>query len=196
MQSGSWRVAKRMGSKIPAYVLYEHIEHAKDMSHSEISRKGIDLLRLGLDKYFGVTLEEDGIAKGKHGKPYLAFHPEIHFNISNSGKDVIVILSSIPVGIDLQEKKILDLQKLGKRIFSIDEYREFLSSRDQQEDFFRRWVLKESYVKWTGEGLLHEIKSLPGGGWHQFLLIDRNYACAVHAEIPLALKIEETVIYE
>ncbi|MEE3420078.1 MAG: 4'-phosphopantetheinyl transferase superfamily protein [Lachnospiraceae bacterium] len=185
-----------MGSKYPAYVLYEHIEKAHEKSHEEISRRGTDLLARGLSKYYGVELEEDGIAKGRYGKPYLVHHPEIHFNISNSGEYVIVIIAGLPVGIDLQEKKILDMAKLGKKIFSIDEYREFLASSDQQDEFFRKWVLKESYVKWTGEGLLHEIKNLPGTGWHQFLLIDKRYACAVHAEVPLALQVEEAVIYE
>lgn len=185
-----------MGSKKPAYVLYKRIEHAHDLSHKEISRIGEDLLAHGLKKYYGVRLEEDGLARGEFGKPYLVYHPAVHFNISNSGDYVIVILASVPIGIDLQEKKILDMNKLGKRIFSIEEYRKFLASSDRQDEFFRRWVLKESYVKWTGEGLLHELRSLPGGGWHQFLMIDRRYACAVHAEVPLSLQIEEVVIYE
>lgn len=181
-----------------AYVLYVWIPNARDLTHEEISRKGKELLKYGLEKKYGVDPKRLILKTGKHGKPYFEGYPfHIHFNISNSGNYVVLILARMPVGIDIQEKRITDIDKLGKKVFSVDEYRKFLASDDKQEEFFRQWVLKESYVKWTGEGLLRrDLKDLPMDGWSQFLLIDMKYFCAVRAGLPLDLRVEEVRLYE
>lgn len=187
------------GSKArEAFVLYRYIPHARTLPHKEISEEGRDLLSFGLKRHYGIDPGGLILKTGKHGKPYFEGYPHhIHFNISNSGNYIVVILAGMPVGIDIQEKRITDLDKLGKKIFSVDEYRRFLASDNRQEEFFRQWVLKESYVKWTGEGLLRrDLKELPMDGWSQFVLIDMNYFCAVHAELPLNLSVEEVRVYE
>lgn len=181
-----------------AFVLYEFVPDAGRKSHSEISQMGKDLLAWGIRKYYGADPESFALKEGEHGKPYFEGYPfHIHFNISNSGNYIVLILARIPVGIDIQEKRITDIDKLGKKVFSVDEYRKFLASDDRQEEFFRQWVLKESYVKWTGEGLLRrDLKELPMDGWSQFVLIDMNYFCAVRAKLPLDLRVEEVRVYE
>lgn len=181
-----------------AFVLYRYLPHAKDLSYAEISQKGRELLAYGIEKYYGKKPEELTLKTGTHGKPYFEGYPDhIHFNISNSGSYVALILARMPVGIDIQEKRITDIDKLGKKVFSVGEYRKFLASDNRQEAFFREWVLKESYVKWTGEGLMRRaLKDLPMNGWSQFVLIDMNYFCAVHAGLPLDLRVEEVRVYE
>lgn len=175
-----------------AHVLYMRLDDARHMKHAEISRKGKDLLFYALRTYYDMGPDEVEIKEGEHGKPYIKGYPNhIHFNISNSGDYVVLITAGIPVGIDIQEKRVMDLDKLGSRIFSADEYRKFLASEDRQDMFFRNWVLKESYTKWTGEGLLRNLGELPMNGWSEFILIDTNYFCAVRAGLPLNLEIEE-----
>ncbi len=181
-----------------AFVLYQYIPDARKKSHAEISNMGKELLAGGLRKHYGVEPESLVLKTGAHGKPYFEGYPfHIHFNISNSGNYIVLIIARMPVGIDIQEKRITDIDKLGKKVFSVDEYRKFLASNDRQDEFFRQWVLKESYVKWTGEGLLkRDIKELPMDGWSQFVLIDMNYFCAVRAGLPLDLRVEEVRVYE
>lgn len=55
------------------------------------------LLARGLDEIYGIILSKEERAVGKHGKPYLANHPKIHYNISHSGEFVICAISGVPV---------------------------------------------------------------------------------------------------
>ncbi len=177
-----------------AFVLYTRLKDARGKSHTEISEKGMDLLSYALQKYAGTDIASLILRRTPRGKPYFENRPDLQFNISNSGDYIALILSPVEVGIDIQEKRVMDIQKLGKKLFSVEEYREFLTSEDRQDRFFRTWVEKESFVKWTGDGLLHGLRTLPLCGWHMFLLIDRHYCCAVRAGLPLNLTIEEVTI--
>lgn len=186
-------------NKRTAQVYYVRLDRAREMEHSEITDAGIKLLSYAAGKKYGLSGAELAVAKGPHGKPYFAEHPEIHFNISNSGRYVVLAVSPVEVGIDIQEKRVLDLEKLGRAVFSVDDYRAFLASTDRQDAFFREWVKKEAYVKWTGEGLLHKVKDIKTEGWYRFLMIDRNYLCAVWAGLPLDIATEEVterLLYE
>lgn len=186
-------------NKRAAQVYYVRLARAREMGHSEISDAGMRLLAHAVRKKYGIPDGELAVAKGAHGKPYFADHPEIHFNISNSGEYVVLALSPAEVGIDIQEKRVLDLEKLGRDVFSVDAYRAFLASTDRQDAFFREWVKKEAYVKWTGEGLLHKVSDIKTEGWYRFLMIDRNYLCAIWAGLPLDIALEEVterLLYE
>ena len=174
-----------------AGVYYLRLAHAKDMTHQEISARGIGLLMYALAKRYGIRREDCVLAKAEHGKPYIQNYPDIHFNISNSGCYIVLAVSPHRVGIDIQEKRVTDIDKLGKRVFSVDDYRKFLASEDRQDRFFREWVRKEAYVKWTGEGLLRSLRDLPMDGWSQFIYVDGEYFCAIQSDLPLTLEIEE-----
>ena len=150
-----------------------------------------ELTAFALEKYYALSREELHFAAGEHGKPYLPDHPEIEFNWSHSGDYIITAVAGVPLGIDIQHMRITDIDKLGKKVFTPEEYRVFLTSGDKQENFFRQWVLKESYVKWTGEGLLRDMRTLPMDGWYKFLHIDKEYFCAIRAEAPLDIRMEE-----
>lgn len=174
-----------------ARVYYVRIPGAREMDHSVITDTGMRLLRYAVGRTYALPEGELLVGTGKHGKPYFTKHPEIHFNISNSGEYAALAVSEIEVGIDIQEKRVLDLEKLGRDVFSVDDYRKFLASTDRQDAFFREWVKKEAYVKWTGEGLLRKVSDIKTEGWYQFLMIDRNYFCALWAGLPLDTEIEE-----
>ena len=155
------------------------------------SEKGEQLLRRGLRELYSIDLEQEERAKTQNGKPYLVNHSEVQYNISHSGKYVVCAFAQVSVGIDIQEKRIVNVERIGRKIFPIEEYREFLKSEEKQETFFRQWVMRESYLKWTGEGLTKDLRQLQTEGWHRFIHVDREYMCALWTEHPMEIQLRE-----
>ena len=92
------------------------------------------------------------------GKPYLKDYPEICFNISHSGDYVCCVVGDEPVGVDIQ--KIVPVKAgLAERFFTEDESRQLkeLSKEKREQLFFRMWSIKESYIKFTGQGMKQGI---------------------------------------
>lgn len=105
---------------------------------------------------------------GEHGKP-MRSNEEVYFNLSHSGKYVLCSVSETEIGCDIEKVKEVKW-KIAKRFFSEEEYNllerlERKKKAGKQEEktkeseqiagqiFTRFWVLRESYVKKTGEGL-------------------------------------------
>ena len=115
------------------------------------------------------------IVTGEKGKPYFKDFPDLHFSISHSGQMVLVALSDRVVGADIQEWKELKADIAG-RFFHPKEtaYLRGLPASASEKAFFDLWCLKESYIKYTGEGLsqpLDEMDFTPvlqGGGFAVF----------------------------
>ena len=150
-----------------------------------ISEMGGRLLEYAVSRLYRIGVPELLRSKGEHGKPYFCVHPEIRFNISHSGNLVMCAVSDFEIGIDVQEKKCMNTDRIAKKIMSPDEYENYLTSPGREDFFFRAWVMKESYVKWTGDGITRELSCLPMDGWHQFLNVDHSFASCVWAAIPL-----------
>lgn len=107
------------------------------------------------------ALEEEGItesrtweiAKADGGKPYFKDHPEICFNMSHSGDYVVVAVSDMPIGVDIQKKeklvKGMEKQICPERLDAI------LSMNDEEKETYilNAFSLKEAYMKYTGRGL-------------------------------------------
>jgi len=125
------------------------------------------------------------IARGEYGKPYFPHHPELHFNISNSGDWIFMVLAGVRVGIDIQIITDIPLERIAKHVFAPDEYDSFLKMDGQREYFFREWVLRESYIKWTGEGLGRDMRSLPDDAWQALIPAPDGYKAAITAAVPL-----------
>jgi 4'-phosphopantetheinyl transferase len=89
-----------------------------------------------------------------YGKPYLENNLDLSFNISHSGEWVVSIVSKIPVGIDIERIRPLDLN-VAKQFFSIKEYTDLVSKNSEEHlnYFYDLWTLKESYIKALGKGL-------------------------------------------
>ena len=94
-----------------------------------------------------------GYAPG--GKPYLAEHPQIRFNLSHSGSMAFCIVSGYEAGCDIETEGKIDL-KLAARCFHPDEVRVLKSSPDL---LTRVWTRKESVIKCSGEGLARPLGS-------------------------------------
>jgi len=104
-----------------------------------------------------------GIATG--GKPVLLNYPQIVFNLSHSGEYVILCYQkgAKSIGVDIQKIKEVS-ERFRKRILHENEIvwlKEHFSGSEVPSTILNRiWVVKESYVKMTGEGLSHDFRKL------------------------------------
>ena len=96
---------------------------------------------------------------GEYGKAYISNHENIHFNLSHSGKIVLCAISDMEVGADVEYiDPEIDLD-IAKNYFYNEEYASIMKSDNPGEEFFKYWVLKESYMKYTGLGMNLELDS-------------------------------------
>lgn len=131
----------------------------------EIRKDKVDHFRFEKDKKLSCgaylllekLLSEVGITNpsfklGKYGKAYISNFEDIHFNMSHSGKMVACAISDTEVGVDIEliDPKI-DLN-IAKNYFFNSEYENIMKSKNPSDEFFKYWVLKESYMKYTGLG--------------------------------------------
>ena len=137
---------------------------------SETRKQKVDAFRFRKDKNLclgaGVLLDralqvyglsERVMEYGETGnkKPAFLNAPEIHFNISHSGEMVILVVSDDPVGCDIEQIGTADL-RISRRFFTENEHALLAACRSDGERndlFFRMWTIKESYMKYTGEGM-------------------------------------------
>ena len=97
------------------------------------------------------NLNPQNIKYGKNGKPEIE---GLHFNISHAENFVICSVSENPVGCDIE--KIRSIKSgFEKRFFTQNEvsYLDKFSGEEKLKQFFRLWTMKESYMKFTGEGM-------------------------------------------
>lgn len=91
----------------------------------------------------------------EYGKPYIKDAPGFHFNLSHSGKWVVIACGTRAVGIDVERiNASASIEGISGRFFTPDEQAfVFHSSQDQAKRFFEVWTAKESYIKYQGKGL-------------------------------------------
>ena len=95
--------------------------------------------------------------QGEHGKPYLCDYPQVHFNLSHSGKRVMCVVSAHACGCDVEQ--------VDRRQKQIDMVIRCLAASEQRlaaisaVHFCRIWTLKESILKLSGEGIVIPLNS-------------------------------------
>ena len=121
-------------------------EQFPNLTKREIERKAGDYaLRKVFSDLYGIT----DIQINREGKPYIENCP-YHFNLSHSGDFLLLAVGECPVGADI-EKITRILPKTLKQYFSQEE--QTLVEKEGKKTFFEFWTKKESYVKYTGEGI-------------------------------------------
>ncbi len=112
------------------------------------------LVRYLLCKRLRITNQKLTFGVNEHGKPYLTNYNNIEYNISHSGEWVICTIDDLPIGIDIEKIKPIDM-KISKRFFSNEEVKSFMNKKivDREAYFYDLWTLKESYIKAVGKGL-------------------------------------------
>lgn len=101
------------------------------------------------------------VSRDVRGKPFLPQFPHIHISVTHSGKWFVCAISPLPVGIDIQKHTLLHKEtdtevcqrycNISRRFFHPDES-DYIA-QDPYHRFFRIWTAKESYVKYTGQGI-------------------------------------------
>ena len=95
------------------------------------------------------------VSRGTFGKPFFQTYPEIHFNISHSGRFVVCAVDDAPVGADIQEPAYLPPESW--HLFMTDDERQHCSSPEQA---LRLWSAKEAVSKCIGAGFLRTIPTV------------------------------------
>lgn len=156
---------------------------------------GESLLAAGLEKEYGKQLAFEPRAVGEHGKPFFTLEPEIHYNISHSGEYVVCVLADREVGIDIQLHRKANYARMLERMVPQDMIREILDADEPEKAFFAQWVLREAYIKWTGEGLSRDLRTISmESGWYTLLDMETGYSGAVWAAEPLQLRWEHVEV--
>ncbi len=119
------------------------------LTESRKQSLGAGLLLKWVLQRHGVTVEK--LSYGPNGKPEAE---GVFFNLSHSGQWVVCAIGDTPVGCDVEE--IAPVREgIAERFFTKNEvaYLNRFDGEQRQEEFFRLWTLKESYMKMTGEGM-------------------------------------------
>lgn len=180
--------------KVRVYItkLEGQVTDNRKKTESSIGKK---LLYHGLQELSGYSWNDQKMALMTGGKPFFTEHQNTHFNISHSHDYVVCAIASRPLGIDIQYHKDVNIMRMAERILSPQEYHNFLRAEDQEKFFFQCWVEKESFLKWTGDGLRLDLRNLDLMGCCQHISIAENYSCALWSEQRLEIEKKE-VLYQ
>ncbi len=115
------------------------------------------MLRVLLGADVGVSPETIAFAYGPHGKPILASHPAVNFNLAHTRELAILAISRThQVGVDIEcINRTLDYDPLARRYFTAHEYAnlQLMPAVDRQRAFLTVWTRKEAIAKALGLGL-------------------------------------------
>lgn len=114
-------------------------------------------LRRILSRYVGEPPERIAFAIGEHGKPRLAHHAAIDFNLSHSERlGLVAVAHGVRVGVDVEHARDgRAFEAIAERFFSPAEAARFAAvpAAGRCEAFYRAWTRKEAYLKAWGTGL-------------------------------------------
>ena len=94
------------------------------------------------------------IKRNENGKPYIEGNP-LFFSLSHSGSLALIAISSAPCGVDM-ELVCGKSRKVVLNSFSNEERAEI----ENERDFLKHWVVRESYIKMLGLTLAAKLKNL------------------------------------
>jgi 4'-phosphopantetheinyl transferase len=127
--------------------VFVHTKQDKDTPHLRITRNAE--LFLEQQGMYGVPIGK--VNRTSKGKPYFADIPQVHLSISHSGTYWLCAFSLNPLGIDIQLHRACEESAIAQRFFHPCEA-DYLKDKDQAA-FFKVWTAKESFVKYTGDGI-------------------------------------------
>ena len=126
---------------------------------------------------------------GEHGKPSIAGHPELHFNISHCSNGVACSVGSVPVGVDIEctgrykedlARYTLSDAELHTLYYMPDGTPRTAEDTDLQ--FTILWTQKEALLKLLGTGITDDLKSvlMDHEGkvrFHTIVNVEKGYVC-------------------
>ncbi|MCQ4022064.1 4'-phosphopantetheinyl transferase superfamily protein [Ruminococcus sp. zg-924] len=158
----------------------------------------LDCLAIGLiiNKVFG---DNSVLYKDKNGCPCLKHGGYI--SISHSGGVCAVAVSDSSVGLDIQEHSERNYMSIGRIVFCENELSYLSQTFDLENDFYKLWCLKESYMKAKGLGFELSPKSFSFGISGKDIILNSNdekqwsFACFNIGELTAALCCETCCEY-
>ena len=123
----------------------------EEKTYRELHRAAYSLLSDAVLSRLGISVTEEDIIRGEHGKPFFRDIP-LHFGIAHCKGFAVCAVSDDPVGIDCETKRKYS-QRTAAYAFTPEECDLIASAEEPDITFTRMWTLKESYVKYTGTGL-------------------------------------------
>lgn len=117
------------------------------------------LLRYAVKETLGIS--EFVVEKTALGKPRLRDVADFHFNLSHSGRWVVLACCDMEVGVDVEKIHMTDGKAAIARRHFTGEEQDFVFENAEKipERFFRVWTAKESYLKYLGTGLQRKMDS-------------------------------------
>lgn len=100
------------------------------------------------------TFVGDITSYGIGGKPQAL---ETQFNISHSGRYVVLSVSNEPVGVDIELLQ-RGRRKIASKFFTLEENIQIDQSYDPDRTFTRLWTLKEAFLKCIGTGIGRNLR--------------------------------------
>lgn len=106
-----------------------------------------------------IMIGSTALAFGKNGKPALAEHPEIRFNLSHCEGLAVCLFSPYECGADCENIRKFK-QRTAERVCSPEELAMLADTQDKDVLFTRLWTLKEAYVKAIGIGISYPLREV------------------------------------
>ena len=115
---------------------------------------------------YGADLPKEVEIVRKEGEKPRFDTEEAYFNLSHSGGVMMLGISHSPIGVDIEKIRDIDYKKF-----------DFIDA-DDLEDFFEKWTERESYLKFTGEGLSAFRREIPSEAHFEYFPVwDEYHAC-------------------
>ena len=149
--------------------LYDHASEERRRRADRYRRFDDKLRCVVADALLRMSLGNDRftIVKNEAGKPRVEDYVNFYYNISHSGRYVVVASGNSNVGVDVQRHDAgIDRMAVAEQYFSPDEQ---IYVGQSLRRFYEVWTGKESYLKYTGEGLRRHMSSFSilGGILHE-----------------------------
>lgn len=108
------------------------------------------LKRAATRDYFG----ECEISRLENGKPVITRPEGFYISVSHSGEVTAVVISDTPVGLDIEEIRDIDFEKIKNGFFAFSDAEKITD----KNTFFEYFVKKEAESKVSGEGIFKTRK--------------------------------------
>lgn len=103
---------------------------------------------------------QSGILCNQYGKPYVANGDGLYFNISHSGKWVVIASGETEIGVDVEKICPVDAGVLETCFTQAEVQYVQKEIGEEALRFTKLWTLKESYLKYQGTGIWGQLKNL------------------------------------
>ncbi|MBR5229327.1 MAG: 4'-phosphopantetheinyl transferase superfamily protein [Firmicutes bacterium] len=110
----------------------------------------------------GIDFDPDTavVKKGEKGKPFIEGLP-VHYNVSHTGNMWMCIVGPEESGLDIQQTKECDYEKIAERHFTPEE--QHYVRLWGLDGFFRLWTRREAFGKFTGQGFYGQMPPFVDG---------------------------------